>query len=106
MPASAPTILATSMGFAGRNRGPYDWRPGPVFDLAFELAEAPDRPRLCYVGTATGDDPARIAGFYGAFAGGPVQASHLSLFTMPTVPDMRAQLLAPDGTWVGGGSVA
>ena len=64
MPASEPTILATSMGFAGRNRGPYDWRPGPVFDLAFELAGAPDRPRLCYLGTATGDDPARVAGVY------------------------------------------
>ena len=106
MPASAPTILATSMGFAGRNRGPYDWRPGPVFDLAFELAGAPDRPRLCYVGTATGDDPARVAGVYGAFAGSAVQVSHLSLFTMPTVPDVRAHLLTQDVIWVGGGSVA
>src|SRR5688500_19450017 len=106
MPASVPTILATSMGLASRNRGPYDWRPGPVFDLACELAEAPDRPRLCYVGTATGDDPARVAGFYGAFAGSAVQVSHLSLFTMPTVPDMRAHLLAQDVVWVVGGSVA
>ena len=57
MPASMPTILATSMGFASRGRGPYDWRPGPVFDLAVDLAGAPDRPTLCYVGTATGDDP-------------------------------------------------
>src|SRR3954453_14416690 len=86
MPASAPTILATSMGFASRGRGPYDWCPGPVFDLAFELAGAPERPKLCYLGTATGDDPARVAGVYGAFAGSAVQVSHLSLFTMPTVP--------------------
>ena len=106
MPASAPTILATSMGFAGGGRGPYDWRPGPVFDLAFELAGAPDRPRLCYLGTATGDDPARVGGVYGAFAGSPVQVSHLSLFPMPTVPDVRAHLLAQDVVWVGGGSVA
>src|SRR5215203_537226 len=106
MPASRPTILATSMGFASRNRGPYDWRPGPVFDLAFELAGAPERPRLCYVGTATGDDPARVAGVYGAFAGSAVDVSHLSLFTMPTVPDLRAHLLGQDVIWVGGGSVA
>ncbi|MFP5372050.1 MAG: Type 1 glutamine amidotransferase-like domain-containing protein [Actinomycetes bacterium] len=106
MPASAPTVLATSMGFASRSRGPYDWRPGPVFDLAFGLAGAPARPRLCYLGTATGDDPARIAGFYGAFAGSPVQVSHLSLFPMPTVPDVRAHLLEQDVVWVGGGSVA
>ena len=106
MPASAPTILATSMGFAGRGRGPYDWRPGPVFDLAFELAGAPERPKLCYLGTATGDDPVRVAGVYGAFADSAVRVSHLSLFTMPTVPDMRAHLLAQDVVWVGGGSVA
>src|SRR4051812_25387452 len=106
MPASAPTILATSIGFDSRGRGPYDWAPRPVFDLAFELAGAPERPRLCYVGTATGDDPVRLAGVYGAFAGSGVQVSHLSLFTMPTVPDMRAHLLAQDVVWVGGGSVA
>jgi peptidase E len=82
MPASAPTVLATSIGFDSRGRGPYDWAPGPVFDLAFGLAGAPERPRLCYLGTATGDDPARVAGFYGAFAGSGVQVSHLSLFTM------------------------
>ena len=106
MPADAPTIVATSMGFASRGRGPYDWRPGPVFDLMIDLAGRPERPRLCYLGTATGDDPVRIAGVYGAFAGSPVEVSHLSLFTMPTVPDMRAHLLAQDVVWVGGGSVA
>src|SRR5215212_6787821 len=106
MPAAAPTIVATSMGFAGAGRGPYDWSPGPVFDLAFGLAGAPDRPRLCYLGTATGDDPARLGGVYAAFAGSSVQVSHLSLFPMPTVPDVRAHLLAQDVLWVGGGSVA
>jgi peptidase E len=106
MPAPQPTILATSMGFASRGRGPYDWRPGPVFDLAVELAGAPERPRLCYLGTATGDDPVRVAGVYGAFAGSAVEVSHLSLFPMPTVPDVRAHLLAQDVVWVGGGSVA
>ena len=107
MSASAPTILATSMGFASAGRGPYDWRPGPVFDLASQLAGAPDRLRICFLGTATGDEPTRIAGFYGAFAGRPdVVVSHLSLFPMPTVADVRAHLLAQDVVWVGGGSVA
>ncbi|MFD2092141.1 Type 1 glutamine amidotransferase-like domain-containing protein [Blastococcus deserti] len=106
MPASAPTILATSMGFASRGRGPYDWRPGPVFGLAIDLAGAPARPKLCYLGTATGDDPVRLAGVYGAFAGSAVEVSHLSLFPMPTVADVRAHLLAQDVVWVGGGSVA
>ncbi|GAB3304200.1 peptidase E [Geodermatophilus aquaeductus] len=106
MPATVPTILATSIGFDSRGRGPYDWAPGPVFDLAAELAGAPAEPRLCHLGTATGDDPARIAGVYGAFAGSRARVSHLSLFPMPTVPDVRAHLLAQDVIWVGGGSVA
>ena len=106
MAASAPTILATSMGFAPRNRGPYDWRPGLIFDLAFELAGGPERPRLCYLGTATGDDAARVAGVYGAFVGSAVQVSHLSLFPMPSVADLRSHLLDQDVIWVGGGSVA
>ena len=106
MPATSPTILATSIGFDSRGRGPYDWAPGPVFGLAVDLAGAPAQPRLCHLGTATGDDPARLAGVYGAFAGSRVQVSHLSLFPMPTVPDVRAHLLAQDVVWVGGGSVA
>jgi peptidase E len=105
MPATAPTVLATSMGFDSRGRGPYDWSPGPVFDLAVELAGRPARPRICHLGTATGDDPARIGGFYAAFAGRSVEPSHLSLFPMPTVPDIRGHLLAQDVVWVGGGSV-
>jgi peptidase E len=106
MTATAPTVLATSIGFDSRGRGPTDWAPGPVFDLAFELAGSPDRPRICYLGTATGDDPSRVAGFYGAFADRAVTASHLSLFPMPTVADVRAHLLSQDVVWVGGGSVA
>jgi peptidase E len=106
MTATAPTVLATSIGFDSRGRGPYDWSPGPVFDLAFALAGDPDRPRICHLGTATGDDPARVAGFYGAFADRDVAVSHLSLFPMPTVADVLAHLLAQDVVWVGGGSVA
>jgi peptidase E len=106
MPATAPTVLATSIGFDSRGRGPSDWAPGPVFDLAVQLAGNPSRPRICYLGTATGDDPARVAGFYGAFADRDVTTSHLSLFPMPTVADVRAHLLAQDVVWVGGGSVA
>ena len=106
MPASAPTVLATSTGFDSRRRGPYDVAPGPVLDLAFELAGRPAQPRVCYLGTATGDDPVRVAAFYGAFAGSDARASHLSLFTMPTVADVRGHLLGQDVVWVGGGSVA
>ncbi|HEY9388561.1 MAG TPA: peptidase E [Mycobacteriales bacterium] len=106
MTADSPTILATSIGFDGRNRNPTDWSPGPIFDYAFELAGRPDRPRLCFVGTATGDAVTYISGFYGAFAGSDVRTSHLALFAMPNIADIREHLLNQDVIWVGGGSVA
>ncbi|SCE76684.1 Peptidase E [Micromonospora haikouensis] len=106
MPASEPTIVATSMGFLSRQRGPYDLRPGPVFELAAELAEAGPAPRLCYLGQAVGDRDSSIAAVHAAFAGTRFRASHLALFPMPNVDDVRAHLLAQDVLWVGGGSVA
>ncbi|NES15318.1 MULTISPECIES: peptidase E [Micromonospora] len=106
MPASAPTIVATSMGFSSRRRGPLDVRPGPVFELMAELAQAGDAPRICYLNQAVGDQPTSLTLFHGAFAGTPFRASHLALFPMPNVDDIRAHLLAQDVIWVGGGSVA
>jgi len=102
--ATAPTILATSGGFVPSRRRQIE--PGPLIDFAFELAGRPERPRFCYLGTASGDDPVQQGWVYGAFVGSEVQVSHLALFTMPNVADIRAHLLAQDVIWVGGGSVA
>lgn len=99
-------ILATSGGFLPSDRGPFQWRRGPLVEHAIELAGDPHRPRLCYIGTAQGDSLNGVAGFYRAFAGSDVRASHLELFAMPNVGDVRAHLLAQDVIWVGGGSVA
>jgi peptidase E len=99
-------ILATSGGFLPSQYGPFQWRRGPLIEHAIALAGAPARPRVCFVGTAHGDSLNGIAGFYRAFAGSDVRASHLELFTMPNVPDVRAHLLEQDVIWVGGGSVA
>jgi peptidase E len=99
-------ILATSGGFLPSDYGPFHWRRGPLIEHAIALAGNPDRPRVCHLGTAHGDSLNGIAGFYSAFAGSDVRASHLELFSMPNVPDMRAHLLAQDVIWVGGGSVA
>ncbi|MDT5042164.1 MAG: hypothetical protein QOE51_3149 [Actinoplanes sp.] len=106
MTADEPTILATSMGFRAAGYGSFTWVPGPVHHLAAELANATEAPRICYLGQATGDPLDRVAGVYSAFAGTKFQASHLALFPMPNVPDVRAHLLAQDVIWVGGGSVA
>jgi peptidase E len=99
-------ILATSGGFLPSDIGPFQWRRGPLIEHAFAMAANPGRPKICHVGTAHGDNLNGIAGFYRAFAGSDVRASHLELFTMPNVPDIRAHLLDQDVIWVGGGSVA
>jgi hypothetical protein len=49
MPADAPTIMATFLGF---NRARIPWRPGPVFRYAFDLADTGTRPALCLLATA------------------------------------------------------
>jgi peptidase E len=105
MAADAPTILATSIGFHSGGRGDLDWRPGPVYQFAAELAGAARAPRLCFVSTATGDQGDYLAATYAAFAGSDPRVSHLALFPMPNVEDVRAHLLGQDVIWVTGGSV-
>jgi peptidase E len=104
MAAEAPTILATSIGFHHGGRGDLDWRPGPVYRFAAELAGAARAPRLCFVSTATGDQGDYLAASYAAFAGSDLRVSHLALFPMPNVEDVRAHLLGQDVIWVTGGS--
>ena len=105
VPADQPTIIATSIGFDSRGRDRFDWEPGPIFDLAADLSGTSGTPRVCFLGTATGDDPTIIAAVYSALSA-RFRASHLELFAMPNVDDVRGHLLAQDVIWVGGGSVA
>jgi peptidase E len=105
MPSDAPTILATSGGrVAGRRTL---WEAGPLTEYAVELARAPGRrPRVCFVATAIGDSAAVLQTYYDAARFAGWEASHLALFPMPNLPDMRGHLLAQDVIWVWGGSVA
>jgi len=98
-------ILATSGGFRPSGRNPFEWRPGPLIELALRLTGR-DRPRVCYLGTAAGDSVNSTSAYYGAMALTSAQPSHLALFAMPTVEDPRRHLLDQDLIWVGGGSVA
>jgi peptidase E len=103
--ARQPTIVATSIGFQAE--GPdTNLRPGPSYRMAADLAGAGQHPRLCMLATATGDDAPRLAMAHNAFAKIGFISSHLSLFPMPNIGDMRAHLLSQDVIFVGGGSTA
>ena len=72
-----------------------------VLDLA-RANRGRDRPRVCFLGTASGDSPAYIATFYAAFARRS-EASHLPLF-IRTLDDIEGFLLDQDVVYVGGGN--
>ncbi|HMG63113.1 MAG TPA: peptidase E [Streptosporangiaceae bacterium] len=103
MPSGPPQIFAFS--------GIIYPEPGqPSSDLLIEhaisLAPARGRKRVCYLPTAVGDLPAAVEARTAAFVGRPdVEFSVLTLFTQPSVPDIRAHLLAQDVLLVEGGSV-
>lgn len=106
MPARQPTIIATSIGFQAEGPDPQNIRPGPSYALAAQLAQAGPHPRVCIIATALGDDVWRLAATHNAFSKVGMISSHLALFPMPNMADMRSHLLAQDVIWVGGGSTA
>lgn len=60
------------------------------------------RPRLCFIGTATGDDAGYLGRFHAAFDG-VAETAHLTLFSR-TVEDLPTFLLDMDAIYVGGGN--
>ncbi len=65
-----------------------------------------DRPKVCFLPSASGDADHYIVRFYRAFSAGRCEPSHVSLFRRDCgVTDVRAHLLAQDLIYVGGGSV-
>lgn len=96
-------ILATSGGFLATDR----WgvmKPGGLILEALRLTGA-DRPRVCLVMTASGDNESYLARSYAALADLGCDVDHLALFTMPN-RDPEEVLARSDLVWVGGGSVA
>jgi peptidase E len=61
-----------------------------------------DRPRVGFLGAASGDADAGLTRFYAAYAGLECRPSHLPLFRR--TPDVRAYLLSQDVIYVGGGN--
>jgi peptidase E len=96
-------ILATSGGFLP---GPVQQsvRLGPMLLDALELTGR-ERPRVCLVYTASGDDPSYYAMSYEAFNAAGCDVTELKLFPQPSA-DPTQRLTSSDLVWVGGGSVA
>lgn len=98
-----PHILAIGGGsFLPNPR--HGLEPSPLLRYAFDLT-GQDRPRVCFLATATGDPAERLALAYDAFNRMDAEVSHLALFPMPNVEDVRGHLLAQDLVYVFGGSV-
>ncbi len=65
-----------------------------------------ERPRVCFLPTASGDADHYVVRFYRAFPSSRCEPSHISLFRRETgVGDPREHLLAQDLVYVGGGSL-
>lgn len=95
-------IMATSGGFV--SDGVDGMKPGAVFLETLRLSGA-ERPKVCFVMTASGDDSRYLKRCYEAMFGYGCEVTHLELFGMPNADPME-RLTTSDVVWVGGGSVA
>ncbi|HXI45881.1 MAG TPA: Type 1 glutamine amidotransferase-like domain-containing protein [Candidatus Acidoferrales bacterium] len=76
---------------------------GPLHQYLLDLT-GQARPRICYLGTAGGDNVEDLAAFYAFFAR-RAEATHLALFNRQ-VDDIEGLLLDQDAIYVGGGNTA
>jgi peptidase E len=102
---SEPAIVATSGGLRRGERTYYGF--APLLMHAIDLAGVEGRaPRVCYVGTAGGDQRWISALFTEAGQAAGAEVTSLVLFPMPNVADPAGLVLDQDVVWVDGGSVA
>jgi dipeptidase E len=96
--ASQQRILA--IGGASLGATSTDW---PLHQYLLDLS-GQERPRICLVGAASGEDAGNRADFYATFAR-RAEATHLDLFGR-RIDDIEAFLLEQDVIYVGGGNTA
>jgi dipeptidase E len=103
-----PVVALGGGGFASRadprrDRSALDTL---ILELARARAERAGRarPRLVFIGTASGDDPRLIGAFHAAFDD-DAEVRHLGLFDRD-IDDIDAFLADQDGIYVGGGNTA
>jgi dipeptidase E len=98
MAAHTQRILA--IGGVQLAPGSVDW---PLHQFLLDLSGR-ERPRICLLATAGGENPAGLASFYATFAR-HAEPTHLDLFAR-TVEDVDGFLLEQDVIYVGGGNTA
>jgi peptidase E len=98
MASNSPRILA--MGGVQLVPDTADW---PMLQFMLDLSGR-ERPRICVLATAAGENPSGLANFYATFAR-RAEPTHLDLFGR-TVDDVEAFLLEQDVIFVGGGNTA
>lgn len=91
-----------AMGGGGFSMEPRNPR---LDDFVLSLARRKRRPRVCFVGTASGDSDTYIRRFHDAFPPSRAAATHLTFFER-TVRDLKAFVTEQDVIYVGGGSSA
>lgn len=91
-----------AMGGGGFSMEP---RNPKLDDFVLSLARRRRRPRVCFVGTASGDSDYYIRRFHEAFPPSRAAATHLTFFDR-TVSDLKSFAMDQDVVYVGGGSTA
>jgi dipeptidase E len=82
-----------------------EWGNPLLDDHVLSLAGV-ERPKVCFLPTASGDADHYVVRFYRAFPASRCEPSHISLFRRETgVGDPQAHLLDQDVIYVGGGSL-
>ena len=87
MAATEQRIFA--MGGASVLPSSTDW---PMYRYLLDLT-GQERPRICFLGTASGDEASYRAGFYATFAR-QTDASHLALFDIQVADDTMREFYA------------
>ncbi|HSJ38559.1 MAG TPA: peptidase E [Planococcus sp. (in: firmicutes)] len=75
----------------------------PLLDRYILQQAGKEKPKICYIGTASGDAESMTQKFYECFNEENCEPSHLSLFK-PPVRDLESYVLEKDIIYVGGGN--
>lgn len=88
----------------GMGGGGFSMEPeNPLLDRYVLEQAGKERPKVCFVGTASGDSAGYIGRFHESFRGLPCEPSHLALFQAP-LGSLEEFVLEKDVIYVGGGN--